>query len=798
MNTKNSIKDNENIFLFEGRKKIILIIFLIISVILVLHLNYNKLENIKIYSIGNQKKLKEIDINIFYDEDEKIELIDEKGIFEKVENIEQVNNNNTTTTTTTNNNNNNNNNNGKEYSYKKGKKKTLRLGYKIDQSNITMTYIEKQPYYDKYGIDLNQYIINGMKNKAIDNNSSAKIEEWDIYTPPCPHLHPIHYSEEILNPICENIAIPFIQNKGHTKIPYALKLHNITTQMKKYEEWKKMDGKPPNYRDASLDEILNNENYHPYDYGFYNYEKVEDDDDYYNRVIQSPMDEVPDPRRRRMFNMILFNSEFELLDIYLSEYYEIFDYFIIYESNATFSGSAKPLYLTRMLLETNRYEKFRDKIIPVTLPVLEIEKYSEKGPAFPREHLARRQVIEKGLRAVNARHGDIFVHGDLDEMPKARLLSYLKKCGGWEHLQMGIGGAPLSMKDSETKSYLRDKTLPIKTTDNGKYQIDYNLFPALSFNIFFHEYSFNIVKSRRYGTVFHPNLAIFDARRALGQYPIFMNDGKEFNLNEYINSTSAYDVYNHPKRNTVDDPYNGYNNNNNNNNNSEYTGKIYYTDEDRDMGIDPYKGYTYTGFDFPEKNGVGFLGEHIRFSSNPDCYTKKTQVAFYKSGWHMSSFLPNIGSFLNKFNSYSHFDMFKKYSDEEKRKKIINRIRSHRYIYGNGNPMKIIEIKLPKTDEEKIPDLYSYKLWEKIKKEYKLKGNKSRTLNKLNSLILHELPRQVWENPICYSYMLDREFGLSKKLWWEVIPKEEWDTVDFNLLDDTILDEIEPFRKKNK
>ncbi|ORX59154.1 hypothetical protein BCR36DRAFT_408681 [Piromyces finnis] len=755
---------------------------------------------------------------------------------------------------------------------KKKKVKVLSLGrgYVIEQTYTENHIIKKKPLYDRYGVDVNQYIMDGMINKALDNNTDTTIEEWSLYTPPCPNLQPVHYSDDILNPICEDIAIPFNKIKDNTRIPYTLRLSSITSQMKKFKEWKETDGNVPNYKNATIKEMLS-ETYHPFDYGYYDI-KENNDGDYYSKVIKSPMDKVPDPRRRRLFSMILFNSEFELLDVYLSEFYEIVDYFIIYESNCTFSGYKKPLYLTRTLLETNRYEKFRDKIIPVTLPVLEMKKAHPRGPAFPREHLARRQVIEKGLRAVNARHGDLFFHGDLDEMPKARLLSYLKKCGGWEHLQMGFGGAPESMADPNVKSYIRDKSLPIAKSRMGKYLVDYDVFPSLAFNSYFYEYSFNMVINKQIGVIFHPNIAIFDARRSLGQYPQYTPSGNKYNLKKYAkqhhlvkrNEIKTDDIeindnfygnnfennYNKDvivDKNDIDDTKNEYNisksnignnenrgvgdkknidiiedNTNNNDNNSEEDGNnIYdikynknenndkyrkdeenkilkdYTDNEKAMGIDPYQGYTYTDNDTPDKNGEGLLGEYLRFATKPRKETKDNQIAFYKSGWHMSSFLPNMPNFINKLKSYSHFNFFRELSYEKQKGIILQRIHKHLYIFGNNSPIPTINVKLPETENEKVPNLYSYKLWKDIQRESK--GNrKSRTLKKLNHLILHEMPRQVWENPICYSYMLDRDYGLSKRLWWEVIPKEEWSTVDFNQLNNTVLNEITPFRQNDK
>jgi len=655
--------------------------------------------------------------------------------------------------------------------------------YKIVESYSLMNKIKKEPYYDPFGIDLNEYIMDGMLNKAINNNTEDTIEDWDLYTPPCPNLHPVHYSEEVLNPVCEDIGIPFykVTNNGNNfeSIPAIMRLHDITDQMKKWEDWISRDKPFPNYRNASVDELLNDE-YHPFDYGYYNYEKNEDED-YYEKVVNSSMDEVPDPRRRRLFSIILFNSEFELLDLYLSEYYEIVDYFIIYESNSTFSGYKKPLYLTRTLLETNRYKNYRDKIIPITLPVLDVKSYDQRGPGFPREHLARREVIEKGLRAVHARHGDMFIHGDLDEMPKARLLSYLKKCGGWEHLQMGIGGGPKPINDPKTKSYFKDKKIKVSKDKMGQFQIDYSLKPSLPFTVFFNEYSFHTIQNPLVSDFFHPNLAIFDARRALGQIPEVNNDGTKFDA-KIIHKIQARDFKNDDYKNGI-------------------TKRSKLIDTSK---FDPYRGYSYSNNLNNKRKGEGYLGENaMRFMTNIKIDENGTLingdiVGFWKSGWHLSSFFPNVKQFFNKVVSYSHFNFYNNLSDEEKMKEITFRVQNDYYIFGRKkNPMNTINVKIPVTDEEKYPNMFSYKLWNQIIQEYNKTG-KSPSFELLNDFVLHEIPRQIMENPICYSYMLDRQFGFNKKLWWEIIPKKDWNKIDFKVLDDSLLDKISPkVNKKN-
>jgi len=723
--------------------------------------------------------------------------------------------------------------------YEKSKiviKKIKVIKVKEDEYNITDPYsekikIHKSPYYDTYGVNLNQYIIDEMENKAINNNTMAKVEDWDLYTPPCPNLHPIHYPDKVLNPVCEDIAIPFFkvssENYTDSEIPIILRLHSITTQMEKWEEWLKSDNKPPNYNDTiqsgNIEYLLNDE-YHPYDYGYYEKEiSKESNEEYYKKVIKSRMDEVPDPRRRRLYSIILFNSEFELLDLYLAQYYEIFDYFIIYESNSTFSGYAKPLYLTRTLLETNRYEKFRDKIIPITLPILDVKDYDLRGPGFPREHLARREVIEKGLRAVNARHGDIFIHGDLDELPKPRLVSYLKKCGGWEHLLLGIGGGPKPI--DVTKSYLTNKSLPVTKNEFGEFMMDHSLFKSISFSAFFYEYSFNTVANSTKATFFNPDLTIFDARRSLGQYPKYTLKGErnlykksleqekepeeeeeiyeqeqneeEYEQKEELKQEQEQEIYEQeqeeleqkyeqeeeelkPKYEQEEEEL------------EEELEQEYEQEEEREKEFDPFLGYSYSDNTNDNKTGEGYLGEYVRFNSNINELPQNgTMVKFWKSSWHLSTFLPHIDHFLDKLDSYSHFNRYNGQSRQNKIDEIIRRIHNHEYIYGDNDPMDSLKVKISTSEEETKIDMFSYKFWKKVKNEYKING-KSESFNKLNNFILHEIPQQIRENPICYSYMLDRDFGFTKKLWWQVVPKEKWSMVDFSKLDSETLKEISP------
>jgi len=40
--------------------------------------------------------------------------------------------------------------------------------------------------------------------------------------------------------------------------------------------------------------------------------------------------------------------------------------------------------------------------------------------------------------------------------------------------------------------------------------------------------------------------------------------------------------------------------------------------------------------------------------------------------------------------------------------------------------------------------------------------------------------------------MLNREYGFTKKLWWQVVPREEWKTIRLENLNSTMIKKITP------
>ncbi len=63
------------------------------------------------------------------------------------------------------------------------------------------------------------------------------------------------------------------------------------------------------------------------------------------------------PPTRRVYDLLLFNQELELLETRLSYLDPVVDVFVIGESEQTFIGEAKPLWFAQNRARFQKYEK---------------------------------------------------------------------------------------------------------------------------------------------------------------------------------------------------------------------------------------------------------------------------------------------------------------------------------------------------------------------------------------------------------------------------------------------------------
>jgi len=496
----------------------------------------------------------------------------------------------------------------------------------------------------KTGLDLNKNILDGMYHVGVDNIPIKKVENWSLHTPKCPNLQPIKYTNKITKPKCEATGLQFVNLSSDSGkgFPYTLPLHDISSLIDKYDDLdddeKKVDG------EKTISQLLD-ESYHPYDYGF---------------------DGSFDTRRgRRLYSFISFDFEFDLLDVYLAENYEVVDYFVIFESNTTFIGQPKPLYFTRTLLESKRYNSFKDKLIP--LPYLMPEKNNNSM-----ELNVINLMIEEGLKAVKAKHGDLFVYGKVGEIPKPHVLSRLKNCGGWEHLYSSVGG------DADKKA------------------------KPLAFSSWAYDYSIEKVEDSDVGTAVYPNLAIFDERRSVSE------------------------------------------------------------DNERDSSkFDPYKGYS-----------------NFNSSRNATLSTATTNAILWSAGWDMSKFLPTVDHYYNKLVSISSESAKK---DKYKLKgEIENKINNEQNIFSKDEKKYVENILYKTPPNNGVPYNFEYKYW---KEQTANATNVPQEFSRAYAIIKYEIPNYIGRYSICYSYMFERKFGINNTLWYDAVPRDIWETVNFDDLD---------------
>lgn len=114
----------------------------------------------------------------------------------------------------------------------------------------------------------------------------------------------------------------------------------------------------------------------------------------------------------KIIDSFLFFNEIDLLEIRLNILYDYVDYFIITESDTTFSGNKKKLFF---LENQSRFDKFKDKIIynPIKIP-------DNILVTWDREIYQRNAPIEK-LKEISG-DSDLIITSDIDEIPSPEVL----------------------------------------------------------------------------------------------------------------------------------------------------------------------------------------------------------------------------------------------------------------------------------------------------------------------------------------------------------------------------------------
>lgn len=117
----------------------------------------------------------------------------------------------------------------------------------------------------------------------------------------------------------------------------------------------------------------------------------------------------------RIYDCFTFYNEFDLLEIRLNELYNHVDYFVLVESNQTFTNIPKPFLFDE---NKQRYSKFLDKIIHI-----KVNDMPNSSNAWDNE-THQRNCIMRGL--TDAEDDDIVIVSDCDEVLRATAVASMR------------------------------------------------------------------------------------------------------------------------------------------------------------------------------------------------------------------------------------------------------------------------------------------------------------------------------------------------------------------------------------
>ncbi len=132
-------------------------------------------------------------------------------------------------------------------------------------------------------------------------------------------------------------------------------------------------------------------------------------------------------RMTKFIDAFLFFNEVELLKFRLQYLSDVVDYFIIAESNRTFTGKSKKLIIPKII---NSFPpKILSKIIYILVDDMPSGFEYQDNEARERH---QRCGLDKGILKLNLTDDDILMISDIDEIPDKRKLKDLKSNGDFE------------------------------------------------------------------------------------------------------------------------------------------------------------------------------------------------------------------------------------------------------------------------------------------------------------------------------------------------------------------------------
>ncbi|KAF9431313.1 hypothetical protein BGZ94_000020 [Podila epigama] len=142
----------------------------------------------------------------------------------------------------------------------------------------------------------------------------------------------------------------------------------------------------------------------------------------------------------RIFDLFIFNNEFDMLEIHLNELHHVIDKFVIVEFNLTISGAPKRLYF-----EENKhlFKRFEDKILHIILPPITSKDTYTYTTNWMYEFYMRDKGFEMAKEALSPRDGDWIILADVDEILRPAVLHAMKTPDGKSDLDLIFADRPV-------------------------------------------------------------------------------------------------------------------------------------------------------------------------------------------------------------------------------------------------------------------------------------------------------------------------------------------------------------------
>lgn len=117
----------------------------------------------------------------------------------------------------------------------------------------------------------------------------------------------------------------------------------------------------------------------------------------------------------KIFDCFTFYNEFDLLEIRLEEMWDTVDHFVIVEANSTHQNNQKSFFLKD---NWERYSKYHNKIRHIMVNDMPMHSDTWVNEKF------QRRAIGRGLTDLES--DDLVIVSDLDEIPRASIVDYLR------------------------------------------------------------------------------------------------------------------------------------------------------------------------------------------------------------------------------------------------------------------------------------------------------------------------------------------------------------------------------------